>query len=172
MTDATSSALTYDPATELPPLRNGTRRGKDGLFRSGGTATQITPANARAMLRRRWELQRAAFADGIADAIRATGLLPPADEYGAAAWRVIAQRAAELLLDTTDAAKFARLLRACADLAGYAPPAEERDDDGTVRLTVTYRPRQQAAADAPDVVDVSARDAAQADTSPAAQRGE
>ena len=110
------------------------------------------------MLRRRWELQRAAFADGIADAIRATGLLPPADEYRAGAWRIIAQRAAELLLDTTDAAKFARLLRACADLAGYAPPAEERDDDGTVRLTVTYRPRQPAAVDAPDVVDAGTPD--------------
>lgn len=98
----------------------------------GGGANAITPANASALARRRWDKQRRAFADGVIETIRDTGQMPPTDDYDAGAMQVIGSKAMQVLLDTDNARGFSELMKSITHTADWIPDRQQHDTTGDV----------------------------------------
>jgi hypothetical protein len=82
----------------------------------------------RALARKRWDKQQRAFADGINEAIKSTGMMPAIDDQDAASMHVIGNKTATLLLDAENARGYSELLGKAVQLAGWAPDARASGD--------------------------------------------
>lgn len=130
---------TPDTTTQPAPIRekvlkNGTVM-RNGRFVTGPDKSApgvITTQNARTLAQTRWDKQRAAFAAGMIQAIKSTGMMPDGATGEAGAWQAIAERATTVMLDEQDAGRLARLLKTSADLAGYSQPKADPEQGGSV----------------------------------------
>jgi hypothetical protein len=86
-----------------------------------------SPEHASTLARHRWDKQQRAFADGINEAIRSTGMMPAIDDQDAASMHVIGNKTATLLLDAENARGYSELLGKAVQLAGWAPDNKQQD---------------------------------------------
>jgi len=153
---------------QLTTLRNGAIYDmtiKRIVSNPGGGSTAITQAQASVMARSRWDAKRAAFERGIAAAIAETGMMPPGNDHTAAAWEVIGNKAATLLLDETNARNYASLLhevRATVqdrDEPAIAAGAAAGAVAGVLNVIIAAIQQQRAAVLDADIAEAETRDA-------------
>lgn len=103
---------------------DGSIRGESGhmLAPLPGGADKITPANAGALNRRRYELSREAFAAGLAESM--VGGQAPIK-----AWQEVAKKAGDLLKKTESVRGYADLARFVGEAGGFVPMAKGRESD-------------------------------------------
>ena len=106
-------------------LKNGTVQDKTtGRFMSPPAPEHapITPSNAQAVARKRWERSREAFAAGVAKGMVGR------EDAPTEAWGAIGTKAAELLNKATSARGFADLARFTGEAGGFVPMARGREE--------------------------------------------
>lgn len=104
---------------------DGSVRGESGhmLAPLPGGADKITPANARNLNLRRFELARAEFAAGLAEGLGVNSNIP------LTAWRAVAKKAGDLLKKTESVRGFSDLARFAGESGGFIPLARGRESD-------------------------------------------
>ena len=118
------NGIVFDPEQHRILKNSTVQDKKTGQFLSPPAPEHapITASNAQALVKKRWEDSRNAFANGVAEGIVGKDAAP------VDAWQAVGKRAGELLKATESVRGFADLARFTGESAGFVPMARGREE--------------------------------------------